>query len=69
MDHRHRQPEPRGFRDPPRRVPPTAVGAATPDPDGEPSRPAPWPVVLLRALRPVFDAVDSVRRSVARGLR
>jgi hypothetical protein len=56
-----------GELDPPRRPPPTAVGAATPVPPGpERRRRARSQGPLLRALRALEVAVFGVRRTVGR---
>lgn len=71
MDSQFPEPEPRGFLDPPRRDPPTAVGTATPEPSPEPPH---HPVryrksVLLAVLQSIFRAVEDVGRMVKHVLR
>ena len=61
------EPEPRGFLDPPRRDPPTAVGTATPEPSPEPPRRE--GSSRAGVLRSVLRAVNLVRRSLRHVLR
>ena len=68
--------EPSGSLDPPRRHPPTAVGAMTPEPEPEPGRGARSVHHVLSShdhplhalLRPVANAVRDAFREVARVL-
>jgi hypothetical protein len=66
--------EPRGDLDPPRRFPPTAIGAGTPDGEEPRRRPAELDdrvrmAALMRRKPPVVRLVDSVLRRVRRLVR
>jgi len=75
------EPEPRGDLVPPPRTPPTAVGAATPDPDDEAPRriralarfeaglrPAPQRARFARTIDAALDALDVAGDAIAEAI-